>query len=262
MEDQELNQTTPETTSEETLSPIEQRAMDMGWKPKDQFQGEEDDFIDAKEFVRRQPLFDKIETQSKQIKSVTKALEALKTHYTRVEEAAVTKAINQLKLQRKQALSEGDGDAFEVLDENIKSAEKQLTQIEQVRNAPLVEEEVVNPQWTAWQAKNSWYGKSESMRVYADKIGLDLAAKGLTPNEVLSEVEKAVRKEFPHKFTNPNKTNAPDVETSRQGTGKKPSNDEAGLTEIERKIMNDFVRSGVMTKEKYLADLKAIKNKE
>lgn len=258
MDEENLNQEQEQLDLPEP-SPIEKRAMEMGWRPKDQFNGEEDDFIDAKEFVRRQPLFEKIETQSKQIKSVTKALEALKTHYTRVEEAAVQKAIASLKAQRKQALADGDGDAFEVLDENIKSAEKQLVQIEQVREQPLVQEEVVNPEWQAWQTKNSWYSKSDAMRAYADKVGLDMAAKGATPSQVLVEVEKAVRKEFAHKFTNPNKEQAPDVDSSRQQARKvDKTGDDSWLSEQERKIMNDLVRSKQMTKEKYLADLKAI----
>ena len=35
------------------------------------FFGEDDDFIDAKEFVARKPLYDKIAQQSKQLKNVT-----------------------------------------------------------------------------------------------------------------------------------------------------------------------------------------------
>ena len=252
----EQEQTTPEYTE------VELRAMDMGWRPKEDFAGNEDDFIDAKEFVRRKPLFEKIETQSKQIKAVTKALDALKVHYTRVEEAAVNKAIATLKAQRKMALSEGDGDQFELLDDEIKKAEGQLAVLEEVKNKPLVEEEVQHPEWKAFTDRNPWYNATDYMRVYADKVGAQLAASGLAPAEVLKKVEQEVRKEFPNKFTNARKVEAPDVDTSRGSGGKKVSNVEAGLTDVERKIMNDLVRSGVMTKEKYIADLQAIKKKE
>ena len=101
MTDENLEQNVEQ---ESTLTSIEEKAISMGWRPKEQFEGDEEEFIDAKEFVRRQPLFDRIESQNKQLKNVTKALEALKTHYTRVEEAAVQKAINQLKAQRKSCL--------------------------------------------------------------------------------------------------------------------------------------------------------------
>ena len=38
------------------LSAIEQRAIEMGWRPQEEFNGDEEDFIDAKEFVRRKNI--------------------------------------------------------------------------------------------------------------------------------------------------------------------------------------------------------------
>ncbi len=248
-----------EQEQQPTLTPIEEKAISMGWRPKERFEGDEEEFIDAKEFVRRQPLFDRIENQNKQLKNVTKALEALKVHYTRVEEAAVQKAINQLKAQRKSALAEGDGDSFELIDDEIKKAELKLTEIEQVKNQPIVEETVVHPEWQAFQARNPWYGSTSYMRKFADEIGAELASKGIPPTEVLKQVEQAVRKEFPNKFVNPNKQNAPDVEQSRGNSKVTGKDTDSFMNEQERKVMNDLVRSGVLTKEKYIADLKAAK---
>jgi len=258
---EELNQEQDVQEQQEAPQPssIELRAMEMGWKPKEEFHGDEDDFIDAKEFVRRQPLFEKIEHQNKQIKAVTKALEALKTHYTRVEQAAVEKAILQMKTARKEALANGDGDQFELLDDEIKKAETQLDKIEQVQKEPIVEEPVTHPEWQAFNSRNPWYNTVGYMRKYADEVGVELAQKGLTPSEVLKEVEKAVRKEFPQKFTNPNKASAPEVDTSKAGNkSTKGNNDEGKLNEQQRKIMNDLVRQGVLTKEQFIADLREI----
>jgi hypothetical protein len=87
------------------VSDIEKKALELGWRPKSEFHGAEDEFIDAKEFVRRQPLFDKIEAQSRQLKTVTRTLNELKEHYTKVNEAAYNRAISELREQRKEALS-------------------------------------------------------------------------------------------------------------------------------------------------------------
>ena len=255
----EVNQEQTEQQEETSLSPIEEKAIQMGWRPKEQFEGDEEEFIDAKEFVRRQPLFDRIESQNKQLKNVTKALEALKVHYTRVEEAAVQKAINQLKAQRKSALADGDGDSFELIDDEIKKAEQQLSQIEQVKNQPLVEETVVHPEWQSFQSRNPWYNSTGYMRKFADEVGADLAARGVPPAEVLQRVEQAVRKEFPNKFVNPNKEHAPTVEQSRGSSKQTSKESDSFMNEQERKVMNDLVRSGLLTKEKYIADLKAVK---
>ena len=68
---EETTEVAPETTPEQTapeLSPIEQKALEMGWRPKEEFEGEEADFIDATEFVRRKPLFEKIDTVGKELR--------------------------------------------------------------------------------------------------------------------------------------------------------------------------------------------------
>jgi hypothetical protein len=96
------------------------------------------------------------------------------------------------------------------------------------------------------------------MRKWADDYGTSLAGQGLTPSEVLKKVEEGVKKEFPQKFTNPNKNNAPSVESgSQKAAGSKK--DDIELSDQERKIMNTLVSTKVMTKDEYLKQLKAVK---
>jgi hypothetical protein len=244
-----------EVSSTPELSQTEQKALSMGWRPKEEFQGSEDEFIDAKEFVRRQPLFEKIETQNRQIKNVTKALSQLKEHYTKVQEAEYNRAILDLKVQRKEALSAGDGDNFEKLDDKIKEAEQQKAHLE-VLNTPQQQAEEAHPEFVSWKSRNSWYDTIGYMKEFADSEGRKLHARGLAPEQVLKEVEKLVRTEFPNKFRNPNKENAPDMERSG---GSSTKNSGFEMDETERKIMNDLVRQKVMTKEEYIRDLKLVK---
>ena len=249
---------TPEHTE------VELRAMEMGWRPLSEFSGDEDDFVEAKEFINRKPLFDKIEYQSKQLKAVSKALESLKVHYTKVQETEYEKALTSLKAERRRALTEGDGDRFEAVDEQIKDAESELNHVKQLQKEAIVEQpNEPHPEFKSWLDKNQWYSTVGYMRAFADDIGSKLAAQGLSPSDVLVKVRDAVKTEFPQKFRNPNKENAPDVGDSRssKASGNKGNAAEAGLTEQERKIMNDLVRTGVMSKEKYLADLQAIKTR-
>jgi regulator of replication initiation timing len=244
---------TPEYTE------VEQRALTMGWRPKEEFNGVEDDFIDAKEFVNRKPLFDKIEHQNKQIKAVTKSLDALKQHYTTVQETEFNRALKALKQERRVALQDGDGEKFDVIDDQIKDVEKQLVVVQQNANTPAVQEtQEVHPEFQSWVGKNPWYNQGGEMRAFADSYGTTLASQGKTPNEVLKEVETAVRRAFPTKFTNPNKVDAPDVGSSR-APSKGRTDGYVELTEQERRIMNTLVQGGHLTKEKYLADLRVAK---
>lgn len=235
-------------------SEIEARAMEMGWRPKEEFSGNEEDFIDAKEFVRRKPLFDKIEHQGKQIKLVTRALDSLKQHYTKVEEVAVQKALAQLKEARKDALANGDGERFEAVDEQIKYTEQQLRQIEQTKNTPVVEDNEPHPDFVSFKNRNKWYQSDAELTSFADRLGVGLAAAGMSADEVLKEIEQQVKTRFPSKFRNPNKDNAPDTENSRGAS--KSTKEDFVLSDMERKVMNDLVRTGVTTKEKYIQELK------
>ncbi len=255
--EQELN--TEDTGQEQVgFTEIEQRAIDMGWRPKDEFSGEDDDFVDAKEFVARKPLYDKISQQSKQIKNVTQAVEALKNHYGKVQETEYQRALSDLKEQRKQALIEGDADKFTSIDDKIKTTEREVSEIQRVQETPIVkEEQAVHPEFAAFQNRNPWYGSVKYMKDFADELGGRLAST-MSPGEVLKEVERAIRKEFPHKFTNPNKDSAPDVGTAKS-QGRSTKNDSFELNEQEARIMNTLVRSGTITKDQYISDLKKIK---
>lgn len=237
---------------------IEQRALEMGWRPKEEFDGDEIDFVDAKEFISRKPLYDKISQQSKQIKNVNRSLEALKEHYTKVKEVEFQNAIKALKAERKVAMVQGDGDAFDAAEKKIEEAEAQFQEIKQAAASITTDDEpVVSPIFQNWKNRNPWYDSTGYMRSYADDVGKRLHASGMHPDDILKEVEKAVRKEFPTKFSNPNKADAPDVGVSKNsGKGKGA---EMHLTEQEKRVMDTLVRGGHITKEKYLADLKKVR---
>jgi hypothetical protein len=256
VEDTQLNTNKEPETKE--FSSIEKQAMEMGWRPREEFNGDDDDFIDAKEFVRRKPLFDKIESNSKELKQVRRALENLSKHYNTVREVEYNRALASLKDARKQALTDGDGDAFTQLDDQIKVVEKQAEDIRIAKDTPIVQDEPVNQEFALWQERNPWYNSKRYMRVYADDIGTDLHRQGLSPAEVLKRVDIEVRKQFPNEFRNPRKDTAPDVESNRTNTSTKSKKDDYPLTAEQREIMNSFVRNKVMSADEYISSLRKL----
>lgn len=258
MADQENNlpqdgDTTP--NNEPQLTAAEQKAMEQGWVPQDQWEGDPEQWRPAKEFLDRGELFKKIEDQNRTIKEFKRALDDLKQHHSKTRETEYSRALQALKAQKKTALEEGDADTVIKLDDQIdlvKEEQQKLKQQAQVQDAP-----VVDPEFTQWVEKNSWYESSQPMRAYADALGRDLAFKGLTPSQVLKEVEKQVRLEFPNKFTNPNRNKPGAVEGSTNKGGR--SGDDVVLSDEERRVMQRFVRTGVMSEKEYIAELKRIK---
>lgn len=263
MSEQQVDTTAVTDTQEQTpqYTEIEQRALQMGWRPKEEFSGDEADFVEAKEFVARAPLFEKIDHQNREIKNVKKALDALTEHYSKVKETEYQRALEDLKTARKEALREGDADKFEKYDDAIDKVEAEAARFkEEQAKLEVPNEPTIDPRFTAWTARNPWYSNQPHMRVFADDVGIKLARQGMSPDEVLKEVEKAVKAEFPSKFRNQNKDKPGAVETpSTRRESTSSASDTVELTDQERKIMNTLVSQGVLTKEKYLSELKAAK---
>jgi len=244
-----------EQEQEIQLSPAEQEALAQGWVPKDEFNGDEHKWVDAGEFLRRGELFKKIEDQGRKLKDVTKALEDMKKHHASVREVEYKRALETLRAQKKAALEEGDADAVIAADERIDLVKEEQRQLEvQVQNEPAPQEE--HPMFVDWKSKNPWYTTQDHMKVFADKVGMKFRSQGMSPAEVLTQVEKAVRNEFPNKFTNPNQQRSSGVEAPSGRAGK---SDSFKLTDEERTMMNRFVRTGALTEKEYIADLKRAK---
>jgi len=243
----------------EALTPTQQEALAQGWVPKDEFEGDPEKFVDAGEFLRRGELFRKIESQSKELKDVRKALAEMAKHNSKIREVEYQRALETLKAEKKAALSEGDADRVVEIDDKIDLVKTQQRQDLQQQVQQSIPQEV-HPELRNWINRNGWYETTQSMRGWADSRGVELAQEGKSPTEVLNTLEKEVKQRFPEKFHNPNRDRAAPVETTR-GRGNAKADADFELSDVEKQVMNTLVRQGVMTKEKYIADLKAIKEK-
>jgi len=249
-----LNVSTTESDNSAAHS-TEAEARESGWVPKEEYHGDANKWVDADEFVRRGPLFQKIDTQTRELKEVKKALAQLAQHHTKVRETEYKRALEDLKAQKKDAFIEGDADKIIAIDEKIdlvKDQQRTLT-VEQTKQAQAQATET-HPEFQAWTNRNPWYTNNAPMKAFADALGTELAAKGLRPAEVLKEVEKQVKVEFPQRFSNPNRDKPGAVEGTSKGSssarGYQP-------TSLEREIAQRFVRQGIFKSEQdYYKELK------
>lgn len=240
------------------ITPVVQEALDQGWVPKEEFDGDLERWVDAGEFVRRGELFRKIESQSKDMKDMRRALSEMAKHNSKIAEVEYARAIADLKSAKKEALAEGDYDRVEQIEDRI-DLTKEQQRVAQVQAVQAAIPQDVHPELKSWMAQNSWYESNTDMRDYADFIGGKLAGTG-SPSEVLKEVSKRVKEHFKEKFSNPNRTRAAAVESPR-GTPARAKSDSYELTDTEKTVMDTLVRQKVLTKEEYISQLKAIKEK-
>jgi regulator of replication initiation timing len=238
------------------LAPVEIEAMEHGWKPEEDFKADPKNegkkWRSAEEFMDRKSLFDRIESGNHELKQVKKTLAQLSQHHANVEKVAYEKALAALKAQRKEALAENDLVKAEELRDEMDEMKEKIQRV-----APPVEVPAgPPPELVEFKQRNSWYQRDDPMTRYADSVGKDLFEQGFAPNKILQEVEKRTREAFPEKFRNPNRESAPEMVPS----GRRANTPQGfRLTEEEERIVKNFVATGIMTREQYIADLKKLR---
>lgn len=260
-DDNQVEQNQPEPVENTTDAPdqTEIEAREQGWVPKEEYTGDENKWIDAKEFVSRKPLFEKISKQSKELKEQRKAIDQLVQVNIKTRAEEFNRALAVLKAQKKEAFTEGDPDKIVEIEDSIDAVKEQrdafLAQAtrdaqEQVSETPA--------EFTQWTNRNTWYNTSKPMKAYADAEGRELARQGKSPSEVLEAVEKLVRKEFPQHFHNANRDKPGAVEGTGNGGAKRTS---YNPSPTERAIAERFVASGTFKSvEDYYKQLKELNN--
>lgn len=254
-----------EEVKQEEVSPTIQKAMDQGWKPKEEWVSEgkdPHDWRDAKEYVERGELFDLIDSQKKELKQVRKALDKLKDHHLKVRETAYDEAVRHLKAQLAEAKKEEDLGAVIDLNDRINELKdkkaQELDASKQELEVSTSPDEEMQSKFQNWQKRNSWYkpDTADKITAYAEKVGVLYRKEhpDVSFDDFLNHIEKEVKREFSDAFKPPKKG------SNVEGSGEtRPGGKESSypLTEEEQKIMTTLVKSNVITKEKYIEELKA-----
>lgn len=256
-----------EVVEERQYSDDEIKAMDHGWVPKDQWKGPADEWVPAKVFNIRGELFGRIAQDKKTINELRQSVDALVDHSRKSYDAGYKKALDELKRDKRAALDAGDTSAVMQIDDEIdelreqhetqkKEFEQRVTAQAAVNNVPV--------EFEVWRADNTWYQSDPTLTVYADQIGQDLYRQAYASGrpvewaKLYSEVGRKVRQKFPEKFETRTRQSVKggDVVDSGEGvTATRPSTSglrESDLSEDERRIMNNILKTTDMTKKEYL----------
>ena len=90
-----------EPTAEETAAiqaaEIEKTASAKGWKPEAEYEGPEGGFVGADEFLKREPLFERIRDLSRSNKKLARDVEAMTTQFNTTVKAQVALRIKDLR---------------------------------------------------------------------------------------------------------------------------------------------------------------------
>ncbi len=195
-EDKELDtkvDTTKEDSKEE-LSPIEEKAREMGHVSVEEWeeQGKDpEEWIEAKEYVGRQPLYEGLHKANRKIKSQDKKMDAMVEYLNNVDKTAYDRALTDLTQQKKRAIAEEDLQQALVITDEIEDLKEKKPEPIQEDQDNSIFEDFVN--------RNSWYESNMDKTYMADGIANRMIAeakqRGVAPNweKVIEKVEESVK---------------------------------------------------------------------
>lgn len=196
----------PEVVEEQIqdVSKDDELAMSRGWRPKDKFEGNPDDWRDAKTFLEKGELLDAIHSLKKQSKDNKETIEKLVKQQSLIAEESYNRALEDVRLKHKEAVQIGDVEAAgKAAQQMIDLAKKDTTPVPQF-----------DPEIAQFVERNkTWFNhntpENAAMTVYADKMEQKIRNENpqMSSTSILSAVEADVKKNFSRYF----QSNTPEV---------------------------------------------------
>lgn len=239
---------------EETLS----EARRQGWKPEEEYDGPEGKWVDAETFVKKGKEINALlrkdnEFLKREVAEMKSTMMEFKKFHAETESRAYERAMNDLRQQKKDAISQGDGEKVLEIDDALDELKEKRAEAK--KEAPRAN--AVDPSFVEWNEENSWFGKDTELTEEANLIGN--ALKQQKPNmvgrEFLDEVTKRVKKMYPEKFTNSNRTKASPVEgVSSNSQAKRGAKGFSDLPPEAKQACLKFEKQKLMTREEYIKE--------
>ena len=230
----------------------EEEARAQGWRPQEEYSGDPERWTDAKTFVEKgekiagilKSRVEKLETRLEEAERANREFGQYTKAQLAKERQKSADKIAQLEAQLAQAITDGDGQAFTKLNNEI-SQERSRAPFEQNVDAAALASE--------WLKNNPWYNADTDLQIYADGLAERVANEGYQGKAYYKEITDRVRARFPEKFENPNKKRANGVESAGEiETQDSRPHTYANLPPDAKSACDMFVKQGLMTKEEYV----------
>ena len=250
-------------------SPAEKEARMFGWRPQEEWTGPAERWRTAEEFLEEgkrlngflrkdmATLRAEIGRRDQAIAEMRQAISDFAKFHQETEERAYARAKSDLKAARRSALAEGDTSrALELEDqmEELESARKVSPKPPTPPTAQTPPE--IDQTFQAWVDQNAWYKNSRKLRgvanSYADDVKVELPH--LSGVQFLEEVKRRVQEDFPDDFAPPARRQAPSVESGGEERRSSRAKGYADLPPDAKQACDQFVRSGLLTREQYIKD--------
>lgn len=198
-------------------SDLENEAKRMGWRPQEEFKGNQEDFISATEYIGRTDLYNKISNQNKVIKRLEEGMTELTGLNKKQHEMLLKEKAEYLLHQKRLAIENGNVDETERFENAYHEINKELIPGE-LRPGKIQNQPEVHPAALEFARRNAnWFNEdnaeNSNMKDYAIKkeVYLQKLYPEWSDEKRLVETEKSVKEFFGNKFRNVNRDRAPQV---------------------------------------------------
>lgn len=264
---------------------IEDLAAQLGWRADHQGEGA----VDAATYILRSKeiqssMRDNNRDLKNQLTTLQGSVDALQQHNEAVYKAdlkAKEAEINKLKAEKRAAVELADAAKVEELDNQIDELKDQVK-----APAPEPARPATNPVYDEWVKNNQWYLTDDAMANYADIVAQQYVGAPL--ERIYPLITQKVAEVFPDKFETPaaqpaaaqpalanlnqNATATADTAAPAKANPVGPASPveapkaaapvkgftKADLSQDQLNIMNQFVKSGIMTEEQYIKDIEKL----
>lgn len=251
----ETNEAPVVEIDEETLK----EAKRQGWVPQEEYTGPEDKWVDAETFVKKGKEINALlrkdnEFLKREVSEMKSTMMEFKKFHAETEKRAYERALADLREQKKEAIAAGDGEKVlevdDAIDELKEARQKEAAEAKRPSNQP-------DPVFTEWNEENRWFGTDKELTDEANLIGEAIKKRQphLVGSEFLDEVTKRVKKMYPEKFTNANRSRPSPVEANSPNKAAKSNGKSFNDLPAEAKAAcQKFEKQGLVTREQYLKE--------
>lgn len=191
---------------EESEDPELAYARSKGYKGKEEFDGDEAEFVGYKAFNKNERLYHKISEQAKELQSTRKAVKELREGLQTINKtmaetrkAQLESAKTRIAKQKVQSLKDGEFELAEELDSKLRSIERGIedeAEEEDVKDEPTYTKEDWDSFHSDWVEGNSWFTQNEALREAAvtHLKAYVYETPDISPSEAFEKLDKVMTK--------------------------------------------------------------------
>ena len=208
----------------------EDKARSGGWKPLEEWEGDEDDWVDSRDFNSRQGLIGEMRGLKRKVDGYDQRIDNLNQVHA-----------GQMEAQRKDLVAQRDKAILEGGQRGLEVAKNKQYQIDTMaQQANFVPPQAADPVQSEWEGRNAWINEDSPKGAYGREMWAKLGQQGHTSAATaIPALEAAVAKQFPAGARS--KPTQSEAETGSKPTGFKRQAQKltmADVTTDERKMLD------------------------